>query len=67
MLPPVSKPLAIFERVAAMTNEGLEQFTEALEEVALDLTLLSRTLSHLEDKINDLVEIGKALLTQRLN
>lgn len=50
-----------------MTNEELEQLTEALEEVALDLTLLSRTLRHLEDQINNLVEIGKALLTQRLN
>lgn len=50
-----------------MTNEELEQLTEALEEVALDLSLLSRTLSHLENQINGLVEIGKALLTQRLN
>lgn len=50
-----------------MTNEELEQFTEALEEVALDLTLLSRTLRNLEDQINNLVEIGKALLAQRLN
>lgn len=50
-----------------MTNEELEQLTEALEEVALDLTLLSRTLRQLEDQINNLVEIAKALLTQRLN
>ena len=50
-----------------MTNDELEQLTEALEEVALDLSLLSSTLRHLEDQINDLVEIGKALLTQRLN
>lgn len=50
-----------------MTNEELEQLTEALEEVALDLTLLSRTLRNLEDQINNLVEIGKALLAQRLN
>lgn len=50
-----------------MTNEELEQLTEALEEVALDLSLLSSTLRHLEDQINNLVEIGKALLAQRLN
>jgi hypothetical protein len=49
-----------------MTNEELEQLTEALEEVSCDLSLLSSTLIRLEGQIKHLVEIAKALLTQRL-
>lgn len=50
-----------------MTNDELEQLTEALEEVSCDMSILSSTLIRLENQINDLVEIAKALLTQRLN
>lgn len=50
-----------------MTNDELEQLTEALEEVSFDLSLLSSTLIRLEDQIKHLVEIAKALLAQRLN
>jgi uncharacterized protein YoxC len=50
-----------------LSDEELEQLTEALEEVALDLNVLSGRIKVLEDHVDDLLEIAKALLTQRLN
>lgn len=50
-----------------MTDDELEQLTEVLEEIAVDLNLLSSAIRRLEGQIGNLVEIAKALLQQRLN